>query len=91
MPQKIKPTPETMRKAMVKGLEIACACISNHAEDIVGDMNLMQALDVTISFDPNETTMIIPNIEIKRRHIGLTREDLDKVYAIYDGRDGEEK
>ena len=91
MAQETKRTEETMRKAMVKALEIACTCISNHAEDIVGNMDLMQSLDVTISFDSEGTTMIIPKIDINRRHIGLTREDLDKIWAIYDGRDGEEK
>ena len=78
-------TPENLREAMCEGLRLACEDIMQHAESIVGDMDLMQSLDVTISFDPAEN-MIIPRITIDREHIGLVnREDVQKLFDIWNG------
>ena len=78
-------TPENLRDAMAEGLRLAAYNIAEHASDIVGDMDLMQSLAVEISFDDPYETIIVPKITITREHIGVGRENFQKIFDIWEG------
>ena len=79
-------TPENLREAMAEGLRLAAYEIAEHANDIVGDMDLMQLLNVEISFNDPYDTVILPKITITREHIGVSRENFQKIFDIWEGK-----
>ena len=79
-------TPENLREAMAEGLRLAAYNVAEHASDIVGDMNFMQSLAVEISFDDPYESIIIPKITITREHIGVSHENFQKIFDIWEGK-----